>query len=76
MTDGKIDSRDVLVYVTYKGKTMIATVVLVSPNGLSAMIKFDGMAGGYLGLMPIGFRDGAYRDLIDELPLVVTPFPS
>jgi len=71
-----IERRGEQVFVTYKGKTMRAMVTLASPNGISAIIMFDGMLGAYLGAMPILFKDGRYIDLIEEQPLVVTPYPS
>lgn len=77
--DGKLQKgEDALVFVTYRGRTMVARPVLVSDNGESAMIQFDGMLGGYLGMMPISFDAEAslYRDLIEHDLLVVTPYPS
>lgn len=79
--DGKIERRGEFVFVTYKGKTLKAMATLVSENGVSAIIMFDGMLGGYAGMMPILFSggeypDGEYRDLIENLPLVVTAYPS
>lgn len=76
MKAGKLEHRGEFVWVTYKAKTMRAMCTLCSPNGVSAIIMFDGMLGAYVGMMPILFTDDRYIDLIEHEPLVMTPYPS
>lgn len=79
--EGLIERRDAWVFVTYKGKTVQAEVYKRSPNGKSVILRFDAMLGGYVGMMPIMWEEmepppGRYVDLIEQQPLVVTPYPS
>lgn len=58
---------------TYDGRTVVATVLLASPNGRSLMIGWDdGMLGGFVGKMPI-LQDerGDYRCLMDQKPVTL-----
>lgn len=52
--------------VTYQGQTTRAVALLASDNHQSAMLGFDAMLGGYLGMMPILWNEqrGIYLDLI------------
>jgi hypothetical protein len=52
------------VHVTHKGRTLIAFVALASQNGLSLMLFFDGMLGGYAGVMPVFWSDDHYEDVM------------
>jgi hypothetical protein len=59
------------VKIEMHGKTVNATVVIASPNGISLMVVFDGALGGveggiYLGMMPIMYDEDAkcFKDLI------------
>lgn len=78
MKDGKLEYRGEHVFVTYRHKTVVAMCVLCSPNGKSAILMFDAMLGGHLGMMPISWDDAGngYRSLMEGDPLVVTPYPS
>jgi hypothetical protein len=50
-------------------------VVIASENSKSAMVMFDGLFGGYLGMVPLLWQDGSYRDLIRnrEVQVAVRP---
>jgi len=74
--DGKLERRGEFVWVTYRGKTLKAMCTLVSSNGISAVIMFDGMFGGHLGMMPIYFDKGRYESIMEHEPLTMTPWPS
>jgi hypothetical protein len=74
--DGKLQRRGEFVWVTYSGKTVKAMCLLVSDNGVSAVIMFDAMLGGHLGMMPIVWTVGHYESLLEGLPLTMTPWPS
>jgi hypothetical protein len=74
--DGKLQRRGEFVWVTYRGKLTKAMATLVSGNGESAVIMFDEMLGGHVGAMPIRWSNGQYESLIENEPLVVTPYPS
>ena len=41
-----------------------ATVVIASTNQDSIALAFDGIFGGYVGVMPLLRQDGVYRDLM------------
>lgn len=41
------------VRITYKGSSTNGRVYLASPNGVSLVLEFDVMLGGYLGKMPV-----------------------
>jgi hypothetical protein len=78
MKDNKIERRGEFVWVTYEKKLVKAFVAMVSDNGLSAIIMFDDMLGGFVGAMPIMFDEqtSEYVDVFQQKPLVVTPYPS
>ena len=76
MRDGKLEHRGEFAWVTYRGKTVRVMCTLLSPNGESAIIMFDAMLGGHLGMMLITWRDDRYESLIEGEPLVMTPYPS
>lgn len=46
-----------LIRVTAFGQTCDAVVSLASANGVSLMIQFDAMLGGYVGMMPVVWND-------------------
>ena len=52
------------VEVTFEGRTLPAMVTLASENGKSLMLMFDGMLGGYAGMMPVLWSQDHYEDLI------------
>jgi len=63
------------VMLEFKGRCLRAMVVLASQNGDSLMAMFDGMLGGYVGMMPIRrCDDGEYRDVMKgEIVKVTLP---
>jgi hypothetical protein len=73
MKDGKLEARGEFVRVTYRGQTVEAMVVLVSPNGESAALMFDAMLGGHVGMMPILWEGGRYRSLMEGEALELAP---
>jgi hypothetical protein len=56
------------VVVTFANQTSAAVVVLASANGRSLMLAFDAMLGGYVGMMPILWRENRHQfaDLIQD----------
>lgn len=48
-------------------------VELSSANGESLMLRFDGVLGGYVGMMPVLWTGDHYADLIVGLDVVVDP---
>jgi hypothetical protein len=54
------------VRVTFAGRTVEATVVLASRNGRSVLLEFEAILGGYAGLLPLLWVDGAFRELMDD----------
>jgi hypothetical protein len=62
------------VLITYKGREVEGTVRMVSDNQKSIALVFDGMLGGYIGMMPAldhgeGFRDLVEGDIVEVKPL-------
>lgn len=55
-----------LVRVTYRQRTVDATVLLASGNGKSLMLSFEALLGGYAGMMPVLWDDDAreFRGLV------------
>lgn len=68
-------ARGAFVHVTYEGRTLAAMVVLASTDGVSLAIMFDGLLGGYVGMMPILWheQDREYHDLFTRGVVVITP---
>jgi hypothetical protein len=65
-----------LVEITSNGRTVVAKVVLASPNGRSLMLIFEASFcvgdGFYLGEMPVlQGDDGVYRDLFNNEPVEI-----
>lgn len=54
------------VRVTFGGRSAPATVLLASKNGRSLVLEFEAILGGYVGLLPLLWRDGAFHELIDD----------
>jgi hypothetical protein len=62
------------VSVVYKRKEFEAQVVLASPNGRSLMLHFEGMAGGFIMMLPVTRDDnGFYYDLFEHEPVLIAP---
>jgi hypothetical protein len=59
------------VLLTYKGREMEARVVIASENQQSLAFAFDGMLGGFVGMMPVLDNGDGYRDLIEGEPVEV-----
>jgi hypothetical protein len=62
------------VLICYKGREIEGTVRMVSDNQKSIALVFDGMLGGYIGMMPAldngdGFRDLVEGDIVEVKPL-------
>jgi hypothetical protein len=55
------------------GRAVDGTIELASKNGASLMLRFDGLLGGYLGLMPVVWSGSCYRDLVTGADVVVDP---
>jgi len=65
------------VSIFFAGEEVHGAVVLASTNGGSLMLSFDGILGGYVGLMPV-LRDdeGVYEDLIERRPVAIKPIAA
>lgn len=57
--------------VTFDGRTVDAVVILASANGVSLMLAFDAMLGGYVATMPVLYEGGAFVDLLGHRPVVL-----
>ncbi len=47
-----------------------AVVELASENGRSLVLKFEGWAGGYVGMLPLLLDSGEYRDFMGEVAIL------
>lgn len=55
----------------------LAEVVLASENGVSLMLKFNGMIGGHVGMIALLYKgNGSYISIIDESKAMVKPLPK
>lgn len=56
------------ILITCDSKTIPGTVVMISTNQVSAMIKFDAVLNGHAGMMAVQRHDlakGIYRSIIN-----------
>lgn len=65
------------VLVTYDGRTVEATIELVSRNQRSLALRFEAILGGYVGTMAV-IADGTrgYKDLLHGQPVEVRPLEA
>jgi hypothetical protein len=62
------------VIITYEGKTVQGFVRLASPNGAAAVLAFEAILGGFVGLLAVSIDDdGSATDLIFNRPVTITP---
>ncbi len=55
-------------------KTVPATVLSASANGVSLMVKFDAMLEGHVGKMPIlRDRKGVYHSIMTQTEVILSP---
>lgn len=60
------------VAIGFDGRTVEGSVMLASSNGLSLMLQFEAVLGGFLGEMPVmGDGSGGYRDLVSGRPVTI-----
>lgn len=61
------------VMVEFEGRTLRASVLLASHNGRSLALQFDGLVGGYAGMMPAMWNDArrTFVDIMELRPVVV-----
>jgi hypothetical protein len=52
------------VSISCEGRTLAGTVALASPNGRSLVLEFEGLLGGYVGVMPVLEIAGVFLDLL------------
>jgi hypothetical protein len=57
---------------TDTGRTIEAMVTMASPNGRSLMLLFDGMIGGWLGMLPAFQADDGSWSALDGRPITIT----
>ena len=65
------------VSLDFEGRTINASVALASENGFSLMLAYEGILGGYVGMMPVlwkGPRAG-YRDMIGDRRVAIRKNP-
>jgi hypothetical protein len=69
----EIFKKDQEIIVSMNGKQVDAVVTLASPNGVSLMIRFDDMLGGYIGMMPVFYSEEKqqFTDLIEGRELII-----
>ncbi len=66
------DGDDIL--ITSCGRTLPAKVVMISTNQVAAMIAFEGILDGHVGMMPLTRWDkdrGLYKSIITGTEVVV-----
>jgi hypothetical protein len=70
------------VKIEMQGKSINATVMIASPNGVSLMVAFDGALGGvqggiYMGMMPIMYDEDmkCFKDLIADREVKISLLP-
>lgn len=51
--------------VTFRRKSVLGEVLAASSDGLTLVIRFDGILGPYHNWMPLLWDAGGYRDLIE-----------
>ena len=54
---------DTHLLVTFRGTSVLAEVLLESADGMSLVIRFDGILGPYNRMMPLVWVGDGYRDL-------------
>ena len=61
------------VRITFEGQTVVGKVKITSDRGMSLMLEFDSLLGGYLRLLPcrLSERDNVFLDLIENLAVKV-----
>lgn len=61
------------VEIVYGDHVVRGWVKLASGNGLSLMLEFEAVLGGFVGMMPVLLDDdGVYRDLFRRWPVKLT----
>ena len=61
------------VLIIYEGREIEGHVRIASENQRSLALVFDGMLGGYVGMMPVVDNGDGYRDLVEGKPVEVRP---
>lgn len=66
------------VRLTCEGRTVEATVLIVSENQLSLMLEFEALLAGHVGMMPV-FGEGdppRYSSLMTGIPVTIEEMPD
>lgn len=65
------------VVIRYRKRALPGRVVLASSNGASLMLGFEGLLGGFLGMMPVLWEpvDRVFRDIIEGGEVQITDGP-
>jgi hypothetical protein len=53
-----------LVTITFEDRTVPGEVKFASKNGVSLMLSFEAILGGYVGMMPVLWQHSEFRDLL------------
>jgi hypothetical protein len=61
-----------LVFITYEHRTVAGVVEMASSNGVSLMLAFDAMLGGFVGMLPCLWDGKEFRDLVQHKIVTVT----
>jgi hypothetical protein len=63
-----------IVYVTFGGKCVEATVMLASPNNYSLVLAFDAFLDGYVGAMAVAWNkdERQYKDLFQNKTVIIS----
>lgn len=77
MTNDKpLQRGDFVIITTPSGQEMPAMIGLASDNGKSIIVFFDGMIGGYAGVMPASLQeDGQWLGIADQMPVMIVRKP-
>lgn len=54
------------VRIRFDGREVDGRVRLASSNGRSLALEFEAILGGWVGMMPVAWHDGGFRDLRDQ----------
>jgi hypothetical protein len=59
------------------GEKWLAEIALISKNGKSVAVTFNGMVHGHVGMMPLLQDHGIiYRSIIDQVAVTLKPLPK
>lgn len=60
---------DFVVITTDSGRELDAMITMASRNGRSLILMYDGMIGGWVGMLPAFQHDDGHWAALDNMPL-------